>query len=182
MAKVVLCLSVIALLNSVVGVSDFCFQCRDTSDAEGKDDCQSETKGMHGLHYTYKTEYRNKSDDFLKKYGKDPLVQDCRQYHKYGMTHCCIEELERLGTIQSYIRGCCDGKNFSIEASQIPRLKFISDNNQTLCAYYENKGLVMCATMCDGNFCNGPSLAESVHMYSVGLLVFCSILFALYMT
>lgn len=82
---------------SVVGVSDFCFGCRDTSDAEGKDDCQKQTEGMDSLHYTYKTQYGNNSKAFLAKYGKDPLVHDCRPYHKYNMTHCCIEELERLG-------------------------------------------------------------------------------------
>ncbi|XP_063410116.1 uncharacterized protein LOC134693297 [Mytilus trossulus] len=182
MAKIVLSLSVFALFNSVVGKTDFCFGCRDTSDAEGKDNCQKQTKGMHGLHYTYKTQYGNNSEAFLAKYGEDPLIDDCRPYHQYNRTHCCIEELERLGTIQSYIRRCCDGKDFSIPPNDIPRLKFISDNNQTLCAYYENKGLVMCATMCDGNFCNGPSLAESVHIYSIGLMVFCSIILALYMT
>ena len=82
-------------------VSDFCFGCSDTSDKDGKDSCQSERSNMNNLHYIYKTEYSSNATRFLQAYRHHPLVQDCTQYHKYGMDRCCIEQLERLGSVNS---------------------------------------------------------------------------------
>lgn len=157
-----------------------CFGCRDTEDTG---DCQtSDISDMYNLNYIYKTEYTqddNGTNNFLKANPRNPLIQDCRPY---GYKYCCIEELERLGTIQSYIRGCCDGKNFSVTISDVPKLKFAVPNNQSLCGYFENKGLVVCVTVCNGTFCNGPSFADSVHIFPVGFLFVCHLIWWLLKT
>lgn len=90
------------LTVTVSSASDFCFGCSDTSDAKGKDRCQTGTKAMNELHYIYKTEYSSNSTRFLKAYKSHPDVQDCTQYHQYGMNKCCIEQLERLGMKETW--------------------------------------------------------------------------------
>ena len=160
---------------------DLCFGCRDTSSNDGKDDCQNDVSEMNKLHHIYVTEYNNNTIEFLKTYGENPLIQDCRSYPNFK--YCMIEEMERLGSIQSYIRGCSNGQNFSVSLDNVHQLKFLQSNNQTLCGYFENKGVVVCVTLCEGPFCNGPaSFADSLHIVSIGLLIFCHMIWRLIVT
>lgn len=54
----------------------------------------------------------------------------------------------------SFIRGCTDGKIFSL--TDFPNRTIVSDN-QTTCAFRPGSGkVVVCLTMCKTDFCNGP--------------------------
>lgn len=55
---------------------------------------------MNDLHHKYLTEYGNNTQNFLKVYKENPLVQDCTPYPGYKF--CMIEEMERLGNIGNY--------------------------------------------------------------------------------
>lgn len=55
---------------------------------------------MDKLHHIYLTEYNNNTIEFLKTYGENPLIQDCRSYPNFK--YCMIEEMERLGNTSNY--------------------------------------------------------------------------------
>lgn len=58
------------------------------------------------------------------------------------------------GQLFSFIRGCTDGKIFSL--TDFPNRTIVSDN-QTTCAFRPGSGkVVVCLTMCKTDFCNGP--------------------------
>lgn len=57
------------------------------------------------------------------------------------------------GELVSYIRDCSDGKTFSV---YLDKFVGLAADNQTACGY-QLQGLLVCVTLCAGDFCNGPT-------------------------
>lgn len=71
--------------------------------------------------------------------------------------YCVIERIEDKGVMFAYIRDCSDGVTMSV--NDVERFQNISfnKNNYTSCGFRFQIGLV-CITLCEGDFCNGPNI------------------------
>ncbi|VDI22444.1 Hypothetical predicted protein [Mytilus galloprovincialis] len=141
-----------------------CFACRDSSSAEGANDCQVNTGRMEKLHTILKHEYGGDANTFMKDYKNDPYVQNCSAL--VGYNYCCVEEFEGGGFMNAYIRTCCDGISWSFNTTALKTLKNVQNSNDSLCQHSTGTITTTCVTMCTGNFCNGPTAAaNSLHAY-----------------
>lgn len=136
-------------LLSFVFISDatICYQC---SDAKSGGMCKHDVQGM----LADRTRLLNMSDVENSDYNsKFTYLKNC--VNAWG-EYCLIENIREAGTGQlfSFIRGCTDGKIFSL--TDFPNRTIVSDN-QTTCAFRPGSGkVVVCLTMCKTDFCNGP--------------------------
>ena len=93
-------------------------------------------------------------DEWSNHCATAPVLTNGLSFIAHLIACTCI--LFSAGDIISFIRGCTDGKIFSI--TDFPRTNFPADN-QTTCAYRHNAGkVVVCLTVCKTDFCNGPRL------------------------
>ncbi|XP_067659122.1 uncharacterized protein [Haliotis asinina] len=69
-----------------------------------------------------------------------------------NQTMCVIETSSSSGELKTIIRGCSNGYIFSF--TDVKLFKGLSPTNQTTCAVY--MGIVVCMTLCDQSYCNGP--------------------------
>ncbi|XP_041378457.1 uncharacterized protein LOC121390657 isoform X2 [Gigantopelta aegis] len=121
----------------------WCYQCASVKEGQ---DCQSDYKGMNKSALTMEGKY-------AKDCSKQFVGQDDSTYK------CVIEtHMKEGGYFLSFRRDCSDGVHFSYNlltsTPNISHLQNLLPNNQSACAIYGD--LVVCLTLCDDDFCNGP--------------------------
>ncbi|XP_046335675.2 uncharacterized protein LOC124117730 [Haliotis rufescens] len=73
-----------------------------------------------------------------------------------NQTMCVLETTTTDGELKTIIRGCSNGYIFSY--TDIKLFSGLSPTNQTTCAV--NMGLIVCLTLCQQSYCNGPQHFE----------------------
>ncbi|CAC5400878.1 unnamed protein product [Mytilus coruscus] len=126
----------------------WCYQCGDSS-IEGA--CVTDTAGMEAEYYRRNDSLKNpdKEDTVPYKYLKDCLNTS---------EICIIERIEEQGQTHAYLRDCHNtGRSYSI---QDPRFDDLEPSlNHTTCIYEKGSSKRMvCVTICDTDFCNGPQI------------------------
>ncbi|XP_048754209.2 uncharacterized protein LOC125665552 [Ostrea edulis] len=140
---------IVLVLSASLSISDaiICYQCADAKD-NGK--CKEEID----VQLSEYQRFQNMTDLTDTKFPSTfKYLKNCTQ--NWG-DRCLIEKIHEAGTgtLMSFIRGCTDGKVFSL--SDYPNRTIVADN-QTTCAYRPGSGkIVVCLTTCKTDLCNGP--------------------------
>ncbi|VDI36483.1 Hypothetical predicted protein [Mytilus galloprovincialis] len=144
----------------------WCYQCGDSS-IEAP--CVTDTAGMEAEYIRRNDSLKNPKpdeDEAPYKYLKDCLnTSDI----------CIIERIEEQGQTHAYIRDChTTGKSYSIQDLRFNDLD--SSLNHTTCIYERGSSKrLVCVTICDTDFCNGPQIdGGSILQIQIWLNVLCA--------
>lgn len=142
-----------------------CYQCSDTSDKPGKNECQRYVRTM-----------RKRQRLFWENRELGPYVKNCTDFGDLpeNETYCYIASVRSGGTgeLKSYIRDCSDGKSFfGADFNKLFTTGNVIADNQTTCMY-SPQGYLACVSLCGpfDDFCNGPATTASSNQVS-GILI-----------
>ncbi|XP_021364151.1 uncharacterized protein LOC110457271 [Mizuhopecten yessoensis] len=124
-----------------------CYQCADTQ-MDGP--CQRNTADLVKSNQIWKQNNETLKNDSYLEY-----IKTCPPEQNY----CVIERIEDKSVMFAYIRECSDGVRISINNVDRFQNMTFNKNNFTTCAFKWQVGIV-CITLCEGNLCNGPIVAD----------------------
>ncbi|CAG2249169.1 unnamed protein product [Mytilus edulis] len=143
----------------------WCYQCGDSS-IEGP--CVTDTAGMEAEYIRRNASLKEPKPDKDKVPYK--YLKDCLNTSEI----CIIERIEEQGQTHAYLRDChYTGRSYSI---QDPRFNDLDPSlNHTTCIYERGSSKrLVCVTICDTDFCNGPQIdGGSILQIQIWLNVLC---------
>ncbi|XP_045162337.1 uncharacterized protein LOC123527117 [Mercenaria mercenaria] len=155
-----------------------CYFCADTSNVDGRNQCQT----WHRTMRYYRKRYEKTGSYRVEKYVKNCSDYGDARKPKYCMV-AWVAEGER---VNSFIRDCSDGTAFfSDDVDILFQAGTVRPDNQTSCQP-SLKGFTACLTLCgqgelgSGDFCNGPVLTSSAEFLYSSLFFIMTLLLKLF--
>ncbi|XP_060577691.1 uncharacterized protein LOC132734844 [Ruditapes philippinarum] len=135
--------------------SIMCYFCTDTSNLDGRNQCQTWHRTMR--HYRRKYEKTG-------SYTIDKYVKNCSEYGGIDSPkYCMVAQIDEGEHTRTFIRDCSDGTSFfSDDVDVYLQNQKVKPDNQTSCEALTSLGITACVTLCGynefgvGDFCNGP--------------------------